>query len=32
MNTADFFLFLIFIVLAAILAWWIKTMDDYTQY
>jgi len=30
--TTDIFLFLIFIVLIAIMAWWIKTMDDYTQY
>jgi cbb3-type cytochrome oxidase subunit 3 len=32
MTTDDFFLFLIFIFLIAITAWWIKKMDDYTQY
>jgi hypothetical protein len=30
--TTDIILFIIFIVLLAILAWWIKTMDDNTQY
>jgi hypothetical protein len=32
MTTEDFFLFLIFIVLIAITAWWLKTQNKYTQY